>query len=144
MKIPLAEITTAQIIGLNRTVIAEARSKDPKCKQQHRVNDRNKLEARVSSIFQQLNGIGYVHLPIEKMAGLLLYRIAEAQAFEDGNKRTALISMVAFLHNNGHRIRIHRQTVNDLIWGFAVPMTGGSAKYNESDSIQYIFDNILP
>ena len=80
------------------------------------------------------------------MAGLLLYRIAQGQFFLDANKRTALIAMVVFLGNNGHKIRIERGVVNDLMWGFAPPEDdpGKGPKYKQEDAIQFVFDNILP
>ncbi|MCX6131799.1 MAG: type II toxin-antitoxin system death-on-curing family toxin [Proteobacteria bacterium] len=85
-----------------------------------------------------------MHLPIEKMAGLLLYRIAEGQFFLDGNKRTALLATFFFLKNNGYQLYIDEQRMDDLIWGFAKDPATGQAKYSENDAIQYIFDNIAP
>lgn len=144
MNIALTELTSDQVIGLNRRVILDAHRKDPNCKQQHAVRDPGGLKGLVDSVFMQLTGAGYVNAPIEKMAGLLLYRIAEGQKFQDGNKRTALMSCVVFLGNNGHQIRTLRAETSDLLWGFAKDPSTGKAKYSEDDAIQFIFDNISP
>ena len=85
-----------------------------------------------------------MHLPIEKMAGLLLYRIAEGQFFMDGNKRTAIFAAWFFLANNGYSLYIDENRLNDLIWGFPKDPVTGLAKYSEDDAIQYMFDNIMP
>ena len=140
MNVGLVEISADQVIGLNRAAVEQAHRWDAKCQQKHVVRDPNGVKACVGGIFQQLNPNGYVHLPMEKMAGLLLYRIAEGQYFLDANKRTALLSAVVFLQNNAHQLKVDRGAVNDLMWGFAPP----NPKYKESDAIQFIFDNIIP
>ena len=146
MSVPLVELTADHVVGLNRTAIAQAHTWDKNCQQKHLVRNLSGLQGCLGGIFYQLSGKGYLHLPMEKMAGLLLYRIAQGQFFLDGNKRTALLSTVMFLKNNGHGLRVDRNTVNDLMWGFAPSHDDPikPAKYKEEDSIQYIFDNILP
>ncbi len=47
-------------------------------------------------------------LPLQ--AAVLAHGIAQAQAFIDGNKRVALVSMLTFLELNGHGVR--RRTAN--------------------------------
>lgn len=145
MKIALDVLTIDQVVGLNQRTIKDAHRKDPTCKQQHALRNSGGLSSCVDSIFMQIQGVnGYVHAPIEKMAGLLLYRIAEGQFFLDGNKRTALLSCVVFLGNNGHRLRLERQATSDLIWGFAKDANTGLAKYKEDDAIQFVFNEIYP
>lgn len=146
MNVGLVEIVPDQVAGLNRGMIAKARQWNPKSKEQYDLVRPSDLKSCIGGIFQQLIPNGYVHLPLEKMAGLLLHRIAEGQFFKDGNKRTALLSAVTFLQNNGHRLRVERDIVRDLMWGFAKPMgvANAKAKYGEADAIQFIFDNILP
>ena len=144
MKIALDVLTADQVVGLNRRVIMDAQRKDPACQQQHQVGDLGGLTSCVDSIFMQLRDVGYVHSPLEKMAGLLLYRIAEGQYFGDGNKRTALLSCVVFLGNNGHKIQTGRSETSDLLWGFAKDPATGVAKYGESDAIQFVFKSIYP
>ena len=146
MNISINEITADQIVGLNQCVIRYAHSIDPHSQAKHAVRNLSGLKGCVGGIFQQLSPNGYVHLPLEKMAGLPLFRVAQGQFFLDGNKRTALLATKAFLHNNGHQIRIERKIVSDLIWGFASPVSDPSLppRYKESDAIQWVFDNVLP
>jgi prophage maintenance system killer protein len=87
---------------------------------------------------------GYVHLPLEKMAGLLLHRISQGQYFFDGNKRTGVLACAIFLQNHGLQLKLDRVQVAELVWGFAAPMDGSLAKYGEDDAIQFVFDNVLP
>jgi prophage maintenance system killer protein len=81
---------------------------------------------------------------VEKMAGLLLHRIAEGQFFIDGNKRTAVAAAAIFLKNHGLDLRLDRAVVSNLVWGFAKGLGGVPAKYTEEDAIQFVFDNVLP
>lgn len=141
--ISLNELEVIHITGLNAKVIQDARKKDPACRQSHQLVRPNDLSSCLGGIFFQ-TGPGYVHLPIEKMAGLLLYRVAEGQFFMDGNKRTALLATWFFLKNNGCDLFVDRQKLNDLIWGFAKDTSTAIAKYSEKDAIQYIYDNISP
>ena len=85
-----------------------------------------------------------MHSPLEKMAGLLLYRIAQGQFFLDGNKRTAVVAATIFLCNHGLLLRLDRPTVNDLMCGFAVGEGGVPAKYRDQDAVQFVFDNVMP
>ncbi len=141
--ISLSELSSVQGEGLNRKAIEDAHRKDTSCQQQHQTLKPTDLDACLSSIFYQSQS-GYQNLPIEKMAGLLLYRIAEGQFFMDGNKRTALLSSYFFLHNNGLKLYIDRSEVDQLIWGFAKDISSGKAKFFEDDAIQYVFDNVMP
>lgn len=77
------------------------------------------------------------------MAGMLLYRIAQRQAFENGNKRTALLTCVFFLHNHGLKLRVDMNEVYSLLNGFATGTDGTPVK-TEEDAIQYVFDNVMP
>jgi prophage maintenance system killer protein len=89
VKIILNELTVVQIVGLNERAILDARRKDPACQQQHVLVKYGDLASCLAGVYYQ-SVSGYMHLPLEKMAGLLLYRIAEGQFFMDGNKRTAV------------------------------------------------------
>jgi prophage maintenance system killer protein len=141
--IPLIELEPRHVVGMNLKAIQDAHRKDPTCTQSHQLVRPHDLQGCLGSIFFQ-TGPGYVHLPIEKMAGLLLYRIAEGQFFLDGNKRTALLATFFFLRNNGYQLYIDEPRLDDLIWGFAKDPGTGIAKYSEADAIQYMFDNIMP
>lgn len=139
----LKEISLDEVVGLNRAAIERHNLLNPSDNQNHQLVRPNDLASCIGGIFYQSQN-GYSHLPLEKMAGLLLYRIAEGQFFEDGNKRTALLSCITFLGNNGYRLRTERKEVRELLLGFAKPNADIDPRYDENDSIQFIFDNILP
>lgn len=139
----LIEITADQIIGLNRKALEAHKKKYPSSQLLHQIVRPNDLASCIGGIFYQ-TAAGYAHLPIEKMAGLILYRVAQGQFFADGNKRTGLLSMWYFLENNGYKIHIDRAEVGELMWGFAPdedkPVS--PPKYTEADAIQFVFNNI--
>lgn len=144
MKVTINELTPSQVTGMNRRVIADANARLPGCQQQHRLVRPGDLDGCLAGIFYQAGGSGYVHQPLEKMAGLLLYRIAEGQFFLDGNKRTALAATLIFLQNHGLKLRLCGDEIEQLLWGFAKGTGGAPAKYGEEDAIRFIFDNVLP
>ena len=139
----IIELTVDEVIGFNRKAIEKQRQKDPNCQEQHRVIRKNDLEGAIRSVFYQSQN-GYVNLPIEKMAGLLLHKIAQRQAFENGNKRTAVIAVFAFLKNHGLQPRLKVDEAMSLINGFAVQPGATQPEKTEEDAIQYIFDNVMP
>lgn len=143
MNVRISEITPTEIKGINFSAIEEYNQTNPGAAQVHQLRDAGGLDACVNGIFYQTAGKGYLHLPLEKMAALLMHRIAQGQYFFDGNKRTALLSSYWFLRNNGLGLNINRYEVNDLIWGFA-SQNGNQPKYNEDDAFRYIEDNIYP
>jgi death on curing protein len=49
----------------------------------------------------------YLHEDVFAMGAAYAYHIAEAQAFLDGNKRTAVLAAVTFLDMNGFRVGHH-------------------------------------
>lgn len=143
MKIGLNELSPDQVVGINKRVILDAHRRDPNSGQQHSVVRMSDLCSCIGAIFYQ-GAMGYMHLPLEKMAGLLLHRIAQGQFFLDGNKRTAVVASTIFLRNHGLSLRLDRKITNDLMWGFAAGVGGTPAKYGEEDAIQFIFDNVMP
>jgi death-on-curing family protein len=93
----------------------------------------------VGAIFYRDSSGTYLNLPIEKIAALLLYRVAQGQCFANGNKRTALLSCYFFLFNNGFTFRIDRGEMNDLLWGFAKDPDDpvAPARYSVEDAQDY-------
>jgi hypothetical protein len=137
------ELTATQVTGMNRRAIENANARIPGCQQQHRLVRSGDLDGCLAGIFYQ-SATGYMHLPLEKMAGLLLHRIAEGQFFFDGNKRTALAATLIFLQNHGLKLRLPGDEIDQLLWGFAKGSDGSPAKYGEDDAVKFILDNILP
>jgi death-on-curing protein len=133
----LLELDFPEVIGMNKKEIERFNLKNNE-KQIHNIRDINGLKSCLGGIFMRDISGYYYHLPIEKMAGLLLYRISQGHYFTDGNKRTSVICMSIFLSNNGYKIKIDNQIIYDLLHGFA------THQYKEIDAIQYIHRNILP
>jgi death-on-curing protein len=64
------------------------------------VRDPGLLESAVMMPQAQFGG-RYLHESVEAMAAAYLFHIAQAHAFHDGNKRTAVMAALVFLDNNG-------------------------------------------
>lgn len=62
------------------------------------IRDRGAME---SAVFQPQNIYFYANGDLYEIAAGYAYHIAEAQAFLDGNKRTAMGAALAFLESNG-------------------------------------------
>ena len=77
------------------------------------LNDRGKLEGAVS---RPMSGFGghLVHPTLWAQAAALLHGIDRAQAFGDGNKRTAWFSTTAFLRANGFRVTVSQQSAYEF------------------------------
>jgi death on curing protein len=69
----------------------------------HFVRDIGLLE---SALARPQNAFAYGEEDIVALAVRLMAGIAQAHAFEQGNKRTAFVAMVQFLEINGHRLSI--------------------------------------
>jgi death on curing protein len=63
------------------------------------VRDHGLLDAAVAMPRQQFNG-EYLHADIPAMAAAYMFHIAQNHPFVDGNKRTAILSALAFLTVN--------------------------------------------
>ena len=67
------------------------------------LEDRGKLEGAVGRPSSGFDG-HLVHVSIWAQASALMHGIDQAQAFQDGNKRTAWLATDTFLRRNGLRI----------------------------------------
>jgi death-on-curing protein len=61
----------------------------------------------------------YEQADLALQAAVLAHGIAETQPFVDGNKRTALVAMLAFLEINGYRVRATDRELADWIISFS-------------------------
>jgi death-on-curing protein len=68
------------------------------------IRDRGALEAAIAQPQATFDG-EFLHEDVFAMAAAYAFHIAEAQAFVDGNKRTAVLAAVVFLDINGVRVR---------------------------------------
>jgi death-on-curing protein len=67
------------------------------------LRDREGLESAIAQPQATFDG-QYLHDDLFHMAAVYAFHLAEAQAFIDGNKRTAVLSAVTFLDMNGVRM----------------------------------------
>ena len=66
----------------------------------HGIREQSLLESAVMTPQASFGG-EYLHQDVYEMAAAYAFHIAENQPFLDGNKRTALVSALAFLDLNG-------------------------------------------
>lgn len=78
------------------------------------LRDREKLESALTQPFQSLGGADLYPTLIEKVARLT-FGIAEAQAFQDGNKRLAWLIAVVFLKLNGVELDVDQDEAAHVI-----------------------------
>jgi death-on-curing protein len=84
------------VIEINRSLVVIAG-------EPHSVRDRGLLE---SALARPQNAFAYGEEDIVALAVRLMAGIAQAHAFEQGNKRTAFVAMVQFLRVNGYDLAI--------------------------------------
>ena len=139
----IQELTIDEVVNCNRKAIADKNRRDPNSAESHNLIRRSDLESAIRGVFyQSING--YENLPIEKMAGLLLYKVSQRQAFENGNKRTAFLAVNVFLWKHGLQLRCRTDEVVSLLHGFATQTDGSPPTKTEIDAVQFIFDNVMP
>jgi len=67
---------------------------------------------------------GYLHGELYEMAAAYLFHLVKDHPFLDGNKRTGLMAMLAFLGMNGLRLEAGEKELTDLVFGVADGRTG--------------------
>jgi death-on-curing protein len=72
-----------------------------------------------SAVFQPQNIYFYAAGDLHEIAAGYAYHIAEAQAFLDGNKRTAIGAAVVFLESNGVVTRTITRELHDAMIAIA-------------------------
>lgn len=72
-----------------------------------------------SAVQQPLNDYFYGHGDLVAVAAAYAFHIAQAQAFLDGNKRTAITTAFAFLEQNGIATSTHTDQLYDAMIGIA-------------------------
>jgi death-on-curing protein len=61
----------------------------------------------------------YEHADLARQGAVLAHGIAETQPFIDGNKRTALVTMLTFLELNGFRVEANDPELAEWILSFS-------------------------
>ena len=80
------------------------------------IRDRGLLE---SAATQPINEYLYAHADLFGIAAAYAFHLAQAQAFVDGNKRTAIATALAFLKLNGVVPRNNADRLYDAMIGIA-------------------------
>jgi death-on-curing protein len=104
-------LTVEDVIELHDNTIAHEGGMGGLC-------DLGLLESAVT-MPQAAFGGEYLHEGIEAMAAAYLFHICQAHAFNDGNKRAAVISAIAFLKVNGHTLTASNEDLTTLGLGVA-------------------------
>jgi death-on-curing protein len=109
-------LTEEQTIALNRRAI----EKDGGA---HAVLDRGLLSSAVAMPRASFGG-RYLHESIAAMAAAYLFHICQAHAFQDGNKRTAVLAAVVFLDLNGYDLDATEESFEEVVMGIAAHQVG--------------------
>ena len=80
----------------------------------HGTREQSLLESAVMTAQASFGG-DYLHQDIYETAAAYAFHIAENQPFLDGNKRTALVSALAFLDMNGYIILDPRGRLHTML-----------------------------
>jgi death-on-curing protein len=120
------QISAVQIVEINRSL--------DRCV--HAVTGRAELEGAVNAAFQTMFGQD-LHETREEKAVALLYGVAKAPAFFDGNKRTAWYAFLVFLGRNGLRF-------NEQISGYQDDMVVDLVedRITRDDVVAWIHDQV--
>jgi prophage maintenance system killer protein len=141
----LIEIKVADVILWHDYIIQRSNLKFG-TNESSQCRDPQGLDGCIQGVFQgsTFTKSYYLNPPIEKMAGLLLHRIAEGQYFINGNKRIAVATAELFLRLNGYGLSYEDKDAEDLIISFAQPMNTQQARKDKSDSEEFIIKSIYP
>jgi death-on-curing family protein len=91
------------LLEVNRAVVALTKEKH-----EYSPADSRKLRGLIKEVEQRADNQEFEEAVAEK-AALLVYDIARGQYFHAGNKRTALVTGLAFLLKNGHSVDIENE-----------------------------------
>ncbi len=84
----------------------------------HGLRDEGLLESAVAAPAATFGG-QFLHSDIFEMAAAYLYGICQNHAFVDGNKRTAAVTAMFFLHQNGVEVEPRPEEYERLVLGVA-------------------------
>lgn len=97
----------------------------------HGVRDLRLLESALAQPEASFDG-EYLHRDLYEMAAAYLFHIAQNHPFADGNKRTALVTALVFLHGNGVDVVTNAPaSLYDLTMAVADGSMGKAAVANE-------------
>ena len=82
------------------------------------VRDLGLLESALAMPAASFGG-QFLHPSVDEQAAAYLFHLVKNHPFVDGNKRTGLVAMLAFLGLNGRRLEAPAADVTDLVLGVA-------------------------
>jgi len=125
----ITEITVEEVIRINAAICSQYR-------EPHLLRDQHTLQSAIEvGAFYRFPDGRYAQGGVASIAGTMCYKIAQAQAFLNGNKRTAYLSAKAFLGLNGFELRYPQGDLESLIYGFAGPP--GAPKVSIEDAKEW-------
>ncbi len=95
------------------------------------IRDEKLLESALAQPQASFGG-EYVHKNLFQMASAYGFHLCQNHPFYDGNKRTALIAMYAFLYVNGYQIKADKKSL------FAIMMDLASGKVKKKELAEYL------
>ncbi len=78
------------------------------------VRDKDLLDSAITQPQASFGGV-YLHESISLMAAAYYFHISQNQPFIDGNKRTGMLSMYAFLEINGYELNVENATLYPIL-----------------------------
>ena len=82
------------------------------------VRDLGLLESALAMPAATFGG-DFLHASLDEQAAAYLFHLVKNHPFVDGNKRTGLVAMLAFLGLNGRRLEAPDDDLTDLVLGVA-------------------------
>lgn len=82
------------------------------------VRDVGRLESALAMPAATFGG-EFLHASLDEQAAAYLFHLVKNHPFVDGNKRTGLVAMLAFLGLNGRRLEAPDDALTDLVLGVA-------------------------
>jgi death-on-curing protein len=98
--------TPEQIVEINKMICEEGGNL-------HHCRDFGRVESSLHSAFYP-GTYPFAHGGIAKVAGALCYYITQNHAFTDGNKRTAALTSLTFLNQNGLDLKYPKSGKNSF------------------------------
>jgi death-on-curing protein len=122
-------ISVEQVLRIHEKVIA-ASGGDPT------VLDRTKVESAVAQPRMTFGG-SPLYPTVAKKAAALGFSLINNHPFLDGNKRTGIISVLAFLSRNGYKLRAGVDEEEAMVLGVA------SGRVDRDEFSSWIRDNMI-
>ena len=107
----MKDITIEQILYIHERVIA-AFGCDPT------IRDRARIESAVAQPRMAFGGVS-LYPTLAKKAAALGFTLIKGHPFLDGNKRTGIMAVLAFLSRNGYRLRPDVDDAEQIVLGVA-------------------------